>query len=359
MRAGHAMTRPAVLIVTMGTDYVAPARMPHELRRAGFEVAMLAPRESLAAHTAFVNRIGFFPEQVSLGDWIQALAAMIRAVGPELILPGDDVTVRLLMQIVLAPPEGLNPAIRREIDGVIRRSLGPPGLWMDTVDKTRLFEAARRIGVPVAEGGVAAGGEEANADDVAYAVQRLRPAMGNRETGPARFLVQRWIDGPVVTRAALAWNGREIAGSTRGRLETHPAPFGPASVVEYLGLPAVARSSDTLCATLALHGFIGLQFIVDPADGRACLVEIKRRMLPATHGGAGVGIDLAAALFAMVTGSEWTGPRDLPEGPGRRLALFPQEWLRDPASRWLQTLPTDAPWHDPGLFVAMMKARLA
>jgi biotin carboxylase len=258
---------------------------------------------------------------------------------------------------------------------------------MESVDKTRLFETARRIGVPVAPGGVAASGEEAKAiarelgfpvvvrfmigsggdtsarcataDEVAHAVQRLRPAMGNRETGPGRFLVQRWIDGPVVTRASLAWNGREIAGATRGRLETHPAPFGPASVVEYAGLPAVAQSSDTLCAALGLHGLIGLQFIIDPADGSACLVEINRRMLPATHGAAHAGIDLAAALFAMATGGEWTGPRDLPDGPGPRLALFPQEWHRDPASRWLHTVPTDAPWHDPGLFVAMLKARLS
>jgi hypothetical protein len=37
-----------------------------------------------------------------------------------------------------------------------------------------------------------------------------------------------------------------------------------------------------------------------------------------------------------------------------RLALFPQEWYRDPDSRWLRTLPSDAPWHDPRLFEAML-----
>jgi hypothetical protein len=53
-----------------------------------------------------------------------------------------------------------------------------------------------------------------------------------------RFVVQRWIEGDVVNRASLAWNGREVAGFTRGRLQTHPGPLGPGSVVEFSGIPA-------------------------------------------------------------------------------------------------------------------------
>ena len=40
----------------------------------------------------------------------------------------------------------------------------------------------------------------------------------------------------------------------------------------------------------------------------------------ATHAGALIGIDLAAALRACVDGRPWTGPTDLAPGPGRRLA---------------------------------------
>jgi hypothetical protein len=43
--------------------------------------------------------------------------------------------------------------------------------------------------------------------------------------------------------------------------------------------------------------------------------------------------------------------------PGLRLALFPQEWYRDDASAWLAKLPSDAPWHDPRLFAAMVRLR--
>ena len=77
-RRGDTAPHPCVLVVTMGTDYVAPARMPRELQRAGFRVAMLAPRDALAAHTAYVDHRDFFPDGVKLIEWIRIFA---RALG--------------------------------------------------------------------------------------------------------------------------------------------------------------------------------------------------------------------------------------------------------------------------------------
>lgn len=374
---------PSLLIVTMGTDAVAPARMPYELSSAGFNVTLLAPRDALATHTAFVDKIGYFPPDVTLYQWVQAVAGAVRAVRPALILPGDDVAVRTLMQLALRPPEGLRSDVRDELADVVRRSLGPPSSWTDSIDKSRLFDVARRAGVPIADGDVAerehdaaaiaahlgypvivrpsrgSGGKgSARCDSEAElrSAIRLAPSPDGLDTGePQRFVIQRFIDGRVVNRAALAWNGVEIAGFTRGRLETHPGPLGPASVVEFVGLPAVRDANLRLFAALDLHGLAGAQYMIEPDRGAALLIEIHRRMLPATHAGGLVGVDLAAALRACVDGVSWTGPTDLPGGTGRRIALFPQEWYRDPESAWLATLPSDAPWHDPRLFEAMLK----
>ena len=36
---------------------------------------------------------------------------------------------------------------------------------------------------------------------------------------------------------------------------------------------------------------------------------------------------------------------------------FPQEWLRDPQSRWLREFPVDVPWGEPELLAAMLARR--
>jgi biotin carboxylase len=374
---------PSVLIVTMGTDAVAPAGMPHELKRAGFDVALLAPRDSFAAHTAFAGRIGHFPDGVTLYQWVQALLGAMRAAAPALIFPGDEIALRTLIRHVLDPPAGLLPQTRDEIAIAVRRSLGDSATWIDSTDKSRRFDVARRARVPIAEGDVA------DSEDAAVAIARslgypviLRPSIGSGGRGTARcdsdasvraamrvaprtdaglpgaaprYVVQRFIDGRIVNRASVAWNGDEIAGITRRRLETHSRPVGPASVVEFVGAPAVRDAMRRLCAALDLHGLVGGQFMRDPRTGSPILIEVHRRMLPVTHSGSIVGVDLAGALHAALAGRKWDGPVDLPQGPGLRLALFPQECYRDPGSRWLRTLPSDAPWDDPKLFAAMLR----
>lgn len=379
--------RPSVLLVTMGTDYIAPARMPFELQRAGFHVTLLAPRTSLAAHTAGVDRLGLFPDGVTLQQWVHMLASAIEASEPALILPGDDNTVRTLMMLVLDPPTGLSPAIQEKLGIVIRRSLGDPAGWLDSIDKARLFELARRDGIAVADGAIATTEDDAvdiakrvgypvivrstfgsggagaarcdSAGAVRAALRGFDPPAAWSPRGVPRFVVQQWIEGDVVNRASLAWNGREVAGFTRGRLQTHPGPLGPGSVVEFLGIPAVTETTGALFARVGMHGLVGTQYIIASDTGVPYLIEVNRRMLPATHSGSLIGIDLASALFAAVGGRDWDGPRDLPLGRGKRLALFPQEWYRDAASPWLRTLPNDAPWRDPALFVAMLKLPLA
>ncbi len=378
---------PTLLIITMGLDYIAPARMPRELQRAGFRVAMLAPRNSLAAQTAYVDQVGYFPADVRLHEWIGIVAGTLHAVNPALILPGDDVTVRTLVQLVLDPPKGLRPEIQRVLGDVIRRSLGDPSGWIDSIDKARMFELAGRSGIAVATGGIANNEEEAIAiaADIGYPVI-VRQSYGSAGHGTARcasaveirkafasfppqnawqpqgvqrFVVQRFLDGDVVNRASLAWDGIEVAGFTRGRLATYPDSLGPASVVEFLGNAEVTAATRSLFKLVGMHGLVGTQFILQARTRVPYLIEVNRRMLPATHCGSTVGVDLAAALFAMVNGTPWTGPTDLAAGPGTRVALFPQEWYRDANSAWLRTLPSDAPWDDPQLLAAMFRMPFA
>jgi hypothetical protein len=173
--------------------------------------------------------------------------------------------------------------------------------------------------------------------------------------GPERALVQRAIRGRPVNRAALAWEGREIAGFCRSRLRPPPEVPSAGTVSRYVALPDVAALNRRLLAGLGASGFVATEFRLDADTATPYLIEINRRMVPATYTGALVGVDLAAALAAVLAEGEWTGPVDLPSGKERELALFPQEWLRDRSSPDLVALPTDAPWDDPALFQAMLQ----
>ena len=48
---------------------------------------------------------------------------------------------------------------------------------------------------------------------------------------------------------------------------------------------------------------------------------------------------------------------DLDEGESGVRPNFPQEWLRDPNSRYLRDYPVDVPWEDPELIEAMLALR--
>jgi hypothetical protein len=53
-------------------------------------------------------------------------------------------------------------------------------------------------------------------------------------------------------------------------------------------------------------------------------------------------------------GLPYTGRTDLDEGEAHICVSFPQEWLRDPESKWLRDYPVDVPWDEPELFEAML-----
>ena len=173
----------------------------------------------------------------------------------------------------------------------------------------------------------------------------------------ARALVQKFLDGGRYNRASVAWRGREIAGYTRTALERWPDALGAGSVARFVHSPAIAEASARLAEALDMSGFAGTQFIEDSATGKHCLIEINRRMVPATHVGKYAGVDLAQAFVAALRGQRWNGPADTLPDRQIDMVLFPQEWKRDSASSHLGRLPVDAPWDDPKVFAAMLGAR--
>jgi biotin carboxylase len=283
---------------------------------------------------------------------------------------------------VLDTPPELRSDVRQVLTKLVRHSLGPPERYLDSVDKARLVRLASEIGIAVPPGEAIT--DEREAMEVALALGFpviVRPTVGTASEGVAvctgvdavraavaalpredgalslrskPALVQRFLTGIQCNRAAFAWEGREVAGFTRIAQRRYPNALGPGSVACYRRVPAVADANRRLLERLGMTGFASTLYIVDPATGTPHLIEINRRMTPATHTGRLVGVDLAAAFAACAMGRTYTGPTDLPDGPEHVLALFPQEWLRDPYSDDLQRYPTDTPFDDPDLLRALI-----
>ena len=102
-------------------------------------------------------------------------------------------------------------------------------------------------------------------------------------------------------------------------------------------------------------GFASIQFLLDPASDRALFLEFNCRPVPMMHMDESlVGIDWCRAWHAAMEGAKppkFTGPI-----LGRKIALFPQEWLRDPASSFLTTeAVADVPWDDLELLQGYLK----
>ena len=76
-----------VLLVSTATRWFGTARMPRAFAHAGFDVALLAPKGSLAEKNRFVGRIGHVPDKATPWDWIYAFAATVKATAPCVGIP--------------------------------------------------------------------------------------------------------------------------------------------------------------------------------------------------------------------------------------------------------------------------------
>jgi biotin carboxylase len=311
---------------------------------------------------------------------------MVKSISPQLVVPCDDVSVRLMQTLVLSPPNGLQPAEYNKLARLVRESLGDPDHYRTSVDKTLLPAAAKALGVRVPSGVVVTGLDDAQsfaeAEGYPVVVKRGFGAAGewvaivpDREqlaricsrfaaattldlegSGTSRLLVQAHISGTVVDQSMVAWRGSTLAGFVREKLVKDP-PLGPATLIRVVHAPEVRRFSDCLATGLGMNGFFAIEYIVHETTGEAYLLEVNRRATSGITLGAMIGVDLCAAMYAALTGNSSSARPDVEPGEEHFIAHFPEEWLRDPDSPYLREYRIDAPWEDPDLLVATLALR--
>ena len=361
--------------------------MPRVFARAGFDVALLAPKDSLALKSRYVSRIAFLSASATSMEWLLALVHAIDRVTPDLLVPCDEMAVRLLFTLALEAPAGIDATLHARLLKLIAESLGDSRFYADSIDKTKLPAAAEALGIPVPPYAVVANAQDALAqaealcfpvvlkrrfgfagqgvavvstrDELIDAAQRLlRPDQldlgGNRAS---RLLVQKFITGPCLSQALVARPGVPLASFGWERFAATNKLKGQTVVLRFVSSPQTRDHSLALCRGFGIGGFFNVQFVVDERTGVPYLLEINRRVVTHMHLGERVGRDLPGALLRALDGQPVDAAPLPDEEAGGKVVVFPREWLRDPGSSHLAELPVDAPWDEPELFAAMLAMR--
>jgi hypothetical protein len=166
---------------------------------------------------------------------------------------------------------------------------------------------------------------------------------------------QTLIHGHEATSTVACWKGAVLAG-LHFEVVNKKYAAGPATVMRLIDHAEMKNAVEKMVRRLNLSGVHGFDFMLEPHTGNAYLIEINPRATQVGHLNLGPGRDLPAALAAAVTGTEIQHTPQLTEKD--TVALFPQEWMRDPASPLIQSAYHDVPWEEPRLVEACMKHAL-
>jgi hypothetical protein len=184
----------------------------------------------------------------------------------------------------------------------------------------------------------------------------LKAALGRSSQNTALFaaglLAQSFVEGRTAMRLVVAFRGRVLGGLSALKLATWPRSTGPSTCVEFIEHSEMSRTAQAVVEALGYSGFASLDFMLDGAE-RAHLIELNPRPTPIAHLGERFGSCLCRHLHAALTGTPCAAgePRGLPS----KVALFPQEWVRDQNSPSLVSeVFHDVPWDEPDLVEAYM-----
>ena len=392
-----ALAAPAPkLRVLVATTFRWPgaARLAVDLHEVGCTVEGIGPRGSALHEVSAVQR----SYRLALADPIGSLRAAIEASDADLVVPFDDRTRFALARLhAHSDPRTESGARMRER---LERSLGSPDKVACVYSRAAVLAMARGAGVlcPPTETvrtagditawfqrnpgpavlktdgswggrGVAILSSEAEGRR-AWREMRRRPALARAlkrlvvegDPWPLRarlagtrptLSIQTYVAGRPANAAVACFQGASL-GAVQAVVIESDGPTGPSTVLQVVDHPDMSYAVKSMVSNLELSGLCGLDFIVDD-DGRAHLLELNPRATPTSHLIAADGTDLLTALRTAF-GYERPPARTACYSNGL-VALFPQELLRDAASRNLRVAHHDVPAYAPDLVAHALGAR--
>jgi hypothetical protein len=392
------VTKPRVLIAAT-SRWIPTARLAMALAQAGCLVDAVCP----AGHPLEKVRIRGIGKAYRYRGLLalRSIEHAIAAARPALIIPGDDLATSHLHELWRrAEQQGSGGRSTQEL---IERSLGSANGFPVVYERAEFIELARRAGVrapkmemisnlsqlkewtvrngfpAVLKANGTSGGDGVrvvrNLEQAERAWRTLQapPSLlraGKRAVADQdktllwpsilrrRFVVnaQEFVAGREATSAVACWQGQILASLHFEVLNKRDAA-GPSSVLRVIENAEMTSTAETMVRELKLSGLHGFDFMLETATGNAHLIEINPRATQVGHLTLGEGRDIPAAIYAALTGTEVHAARKLTEKD--TIALFPQEWMRDPGSIFLQSGYHDVPWDEPELLRACAGKRKA
>ena len=385
--------KPTVLVATT-TRWFPTARLAVALANAGFTVNAVCPSSHPLSKTHALHRV----ERFHGLDPLTSFANAIAATKPDLIIPADDLATQHLH--ALYQQQQRKHGAGTPICALIERSLGASENFPCLYARTKFMEMAQAEGVRVPQTRVVAGASDLRnwiahaglpmilkADGssggtgvrVVRSLEEAERALEVLQAPPLlaraakRALIdqdvtlvwpalvrrrsivnaQTFIEGREATSAVACWNG-EILASLHFEVVNKVGSSGHATVLRLIDNQEMAAAAERMARRLNLSGMHGFDFMLEGQTGHAYLIEINPRSTQVGHLTLGPGRDIPAALFAAVSGQEVRPALRITQDG--TFALFPQEWLRDPASTFLQSAYHDVPWDKPELIRACVSA---
>jgi hypothetical protein len=177
----------------------------------------------------------------------------------------------------------------------------------------------------------------------------LRPCLARTRSVVS---IQPFVAGRDANSTVACWKGQVLGSVSVAVLQTLDQ-HGPASVVRIIDHPGMAHAVDTIVSHLRLSGLVGVDFLLDDHTGQATLIELNPRATQMGHLALGNGRDPVGSLVAALSGTPHREAE--PVTSNDTIALFPQEWQRDPRSAFLRTAYHDVPWDQPSLVRAAIE----
>jgi len=384
--------KPTVLIATT-SRWFPTARLAMALANAGCVVDAVCPSGHPLGKMNSVRQAHAYRGLMPLASFAEAIAGT----KPDFIVPGDDRATSHLHN--LHARERRLGSAGQWVCQLIERSLGAPESFPVVYARTPFMDMAReegvrapktevianlhdlrqwvaRVGLPtILKANGTSGGEGVR---VAHTLEEAERAFRDLQAPPLlaraakRALVdqdkslvwssllrhrsvvnaQVFVAGHEATSTVACWKGAVLA-SLHFEVVNKRSAEGPSSVLRLIENAEMSSAAEKMVRRLSLSGIHGFDFMLEAHTGNAHLIEINPRATQVGHLALGSGRDLPAALYSAMSGEPFHAAPKVTEN--NIITLFPQEWMRDPASAFLTSGYHDVPWEEPELLRACVR----